>query len=102
MEVLPAQNNGYSVYATLPMENKRDISHPKTPMFEYFVGSAAVSTHAFQALFSKVHTDGLILRAFKSAACSSEQDMVAAEAVELHVLHGGQGLENACRPIGTD
>jgi hypothetical protein len=87
MEVLRAQNIGYSAQATLPMKNKRDISPPKTPMFEYFVGSAAVATNAFHAFFSEVRTAGLILRAFKSAACSSDRDMAATAAAEFHVLH---------------
>jgi hypothetical protein len=63
--------------------------------------SAAAAAHAFEALSIKVRTAGLIPVASKSAAYGSDQDMAAAAAAELGVLHARYGLISGT-PIGTD
>jgi hypothetical protein len=66
------------------------------------VGPAADAAKAFEALSIEVRTAGLTPVASKSAAHSSDQDMAAAAAAELGVLHARDGLVVAGTPIGTD
>jgi hypothetical protein len=67
-----------------------------------FFGPAAAAAHAFQALSIGVRTASLTHIAFMSAAFGSKQDMAAAVAAELGVLHVRDGLVIAGTPIGTD
>jgi hypothetical protein len=82
-------------------------AHSAAQIVAYFddtnvVGPAAAAAHLFEALSIEVRIAGLTPVASKSAAHSLEQDMVAAAAAELGVLHARDVLVIAGTPIGTN
>jgi hypothetical protein len=82
-------------------------AHQAAQIVAYFddiniVGPAADAANVFEPFSIVVRTAGLTPVASKSAAYSSDQNMAAAAAAELGVLHARNGLVAAGTPIGTD
>jgi hypothetical protein len=82
-------------------------SHPATQIIAYFddiniVGPAAAADPAFEALAAAVRTVGLTPVPGKSTAYSLEQDMAAAAAADLGILHARDGLVVAGTQLSTD